>query len=363
MLPHSAPDKFLAPPTTDPTPIFDTFRGNYGTELLVAAIAYFDLFSLLSGGPLSFAELRAGLGLNPRPANVLLTGLAAMKLLAREDGPDGGSYQLTPLGEEHLVPGRPLYVGGYVTQAAKSAGVRGLIDRLRFDRATVERTGATEATGTAFTYRPGTESAMDSDETARSLTMILAGRAKNVAPVLADRLPLPQTKLLLDVGGGTGIYAFALLQRNPSLRAIVWDRAAVLKVAHEMAIQHGVADRVELRPGDMFHDPVPTGCDAMLLSNVLHDWDVPECEILVSRCAAALVSSGRLLIHDVFLNDNLDGPLPVALYSAALFCITEGRAYSGREYRQWMEAAGLSPEPIVPTLVNCGVLVGVNGDR
>jgi len=356
---QSAPDEFLAPPTTDPTPIFDTFRGNYGTELLVAAIAHLGLFEILTAGPLSFENLRGRLRLNPRPANVLLTGLAAMKLLARQDGPDGGIYQLTPLAEEHLLPGRPLYVGGYVTQAAKSAGVRELVDRLRSDRATVERTGATDAKGTAFTFRPGTESAMDSDETARSLTMILAGRAKNVAPVLADRLPLPETKLLLDIGGGTGIYAFALLQRNPSLRAIVWDRASVLKVAHEMALQHGVADRVEFRPGDMFHDPVPTGCDAMLLSNVLHDWDVPECEALVSRCAAALPPGGRLLIHDVFLNDNLDGPLPIALYSAALFCITEGRAYSGKEYRQWMQAAGLSPEPIVPTLVNCGVLAGI----
>jgi len=28
-------------------------------------------------------------------------------------------------------------------------------------------------------------------------------------------------------------------------------------------------------------------------------------------------------------------PLPVALYSAALFCLTEGRAYSAAEYRAW----------------------------
>ena len=38
----------------------------------------------------------------------------------------------------------------------------------------------------------------------------------------------------LDVGGGTGIYSIALLQRHPALRAIVFDRAEVLKVAREM---------------------------------------------------------------------------------------------------------------------------------
>jgi hypothetical protein len=65
-----------------------------------------------------------------------------------------------------------------------------------------------------------------------------------------------------------------------------------------------------------------------------------------------------LLIHDVFLNDELDGPLPVALYSASLFSLTEGRAYSVAEYRGWLEEAGLVPGTVKPTLVHCGLLEG-----
>ena len=103
----------------------------------------------------------------------------------------------------------------------------------------------------------------------------------------------------------------------------------------------------------------PAAPTSILLSNVLHDWDVPECRALVGRCAAALPPGGRLLIHDVFLNDALDGPLPVALYSAALFRLTEGRAYSAAEYRAWLAAAGLSPGAVVPTLIHCGVLPAV----
>ena len=62
-------------------------------------------------------------------------------------------------------------------------------------------------------------------------------------------------------------------------------------------------------------------------------------------------------MHDVFLNDTLDGPLPIALYSAALFSLTEGRAYSAAEYRTWLNSAGLeTSRQIVPTLVSCGVL-------
>ena len=132
----------------------------------------------------------------------------------------------------------------------------------------------------------------------------------------------------------------------------------MLKVAAEFAADYGVSDRLELRPGDMFDDPVPEGADVFLLSNILHDWDVPECRRLVSRLADALPRGGHLLIHDVFLNDTLDGPLHVALYSAALFCVTEGRAYSAGEFRRWLTEAGLSPSEIMPTLVHCGVLSG-----
>jgi hypothetical protein len=113
----------------------------------------------------------------------------------------------------------------------------------------------------------------------------------------------------------------------------------------------------------MFADPVPERCDVMLLSNVLHDWDVPECRRILARLAAALPAGGRVLIHDVFLDDTLDGPLPVALYSAALFNVTEGRAYSGAEYRAMLSSAGLEPAGIVPTAVHCGVLPGIKPDR
>lgn len=345
-------------PQTDPTPIFEFYRGNYATELLTAAVAHFDLFSKVAGRSMTFDELCRDLGLTSRPGTVLVVALRAMGLLAADAG---GRLELTPVAREHLVPDGAFYVGDYLGLAADSPGVAEMARRLRTNTALGTKTDEKGGQGTQFTFREGTESAMDHEAAARRLTLALAGRAKNVAPVLAKNYPLAGAKVLLDIGGGTGIYSLALLKANPSLRAIVWDRAEVLKIAREFAAAEGLLDRVELRPGDMFADPVPGGCDVMLLSNILHDWDVPECRTLVGRCAAALPAGGRLLIHDVFLNDAMDGPLPVALYSAGLFLVTEGRAYSAAEYRGFLAAAGLTPEPVVPTLVHCGVLPGRKG--
>jgi predicted O-methyltransferase YrrM len=340
----------LPAPATDPTSLFEYFRGSYATELLTAAVAHFGVVGRLAETPQSFADLRDALGLAERPAVVLVTALRAMGLIAEV----AGHLTLTPLAAEHLVPGGMFDVGDYIGLAANSPGVLAMVERLR----TNKPANADSSAGAAFIYRDGLASAMEQAESARHFTLALAGRAKNVAPHLAERVELGQARRLLDVGGGTGIYSIALLLRHPRLRAIVFDRPEVLRVATEMAQKYGVSDRLELIAGDMFADPLPRDCDAVLLSNILHDWDVPQCQHLVERCAAALPAGGRLLVHDVFLNDALDGPLPIALYSAALFTLTEGRAYSVAEYRNWLEEAGLKASPVVPTLVHCGVLCG-----
>lgn len=337
-------------PVTDPTTIFEIFRGNHATELLTAAVAHLGVFAHLASGPMPRAELQKRLELQDRPFMVLTTALKAMGLLG-----ESGDGQLAPtaLAREHLVPGAEFEVSGYIGLAAESPSVVEMVERLKTNRpAGVEP----EEQGAAFIFREGIASAMEIEDSARSLTLALAGRARNVAPVLARNYPLNEARTLLDVAGGTGIYSIAWLQQHPQLRAVVWDRPEVLKVAQELAEEFGVSDRLDTVPGDMFRDPFPGPADVILLSNVLHDWDVTECRALVTRCAEALPIGGQLLVHDVFLNNALDGPLPIALYSAALFRLTEGRAYSADEYRGWMIDAGLVPQEMVPTLIHCGVL-------
>jgi len=341
----------VEPPQIDPVSIFEHYRGSYGTELLTAAVAHFPLFSTLHQQPLQMEELATVLKLQRRPAVVLTTALRAMGLLQlRGDG----ALELTPLAAEHLTPGGAFEVSDYIGLAASSPGVMEMVERLK----TNQPAGSSEEGGVAFIFRDGIKSAMEQSSLARHFTLALAGRAKNTAPVLAAAVDLPADACILDPGGGTGIYSIALLQKYPSAKATVLDAPEVLKIAAGFAEEYGVADRLTLLEGDMFAGELPAA-DVVLLSNVLHDWDEPACKTLVQRAADALNPGGQLLIHDVFLSDDHSGPLPVALYSAALFTLTEGRAYSGAEYAGWLRQAGLTPQPIKPTLVHCGVLAGV----
>lgn len=342
----------LQAPPLDPAPIFEAFRGNHGTELLCCAVAHLGVFPLLAESPRLEDDLGALLGLTPRARVVLTTALQAMGLLARDAQ---NRLTLTPQARVHLLPDSPHDISAYIGLAAESPGVLAMLERLRTSKPAGTQP---DQEGAAFIFREGLESAMENEAAARRLTLSLAGRARNVAPVLAEVYPLTSARCLLDVGGGSGLYSIAYLEKHPHLRAIVWDRPEVLKVAEELAREAGVSDRLVCQPGDMFRDSPPSGCDVVLLSNILHDWDVPECRVLVQRCAQALPSGGELLIHDVFLSDALDGPLPIALYSAALFVLTEGRAYSAGEYRQWLTEAGLTPGECLPTLAHCRVLPG-----
>jgi len=348
---HSLPLQLL-PPCTDPASSIDIGRDNYAMDLLAAAVVHFGVFEKLGATPVTTAELRASLGLDERQFFVLSRGLNALKLLDERDG----RVQMTPQAREHLTPGQPLDVSDYIRLAAESPGVLTLVEHMRTNTVA----GASKDDPRAvFIYRDGLESAMEEDASARHFTLMLAGRARNIAPVLAQKVDLSAARCLLDVGGGTGLYSIAFLQRYPKLRAIVFDRPAVLKVAAEFARQYGVDDRLQCASGDMFTDLFPGDCDAILLSNVLHDWDIPECRRLVKRCADALPAGGRLLIHDAFLNDDYSGPLYPALFSVALMLLTEGRNYSGADYKAWMHETGLRPGEPIPTLVHSSVLVGV----
>ena len=164
----------LTRPKSDPTPIFEHFRGNYGSELLTIAVAHFDIFGRFSRKRLSLDELRRELNLKSRPMIVLVTVLRAMGLLVENDG----LLSLTDPAKEHLVPGGEFDCGDYIGLAAQSPGVLGMLHLLKTNRPL----GSDEQGGTAFIYRDGIESAMEAEESAKHFTMALPDEPRMSLP-------------------------------------------------------------------------------------------------------------------------------------------------------------------------------------
>ena len=174
---------------------------------------------------------------------------------------------------------------------------------------------------------------------------------------MAKKLDLSHTKKLLDVAGGSGIYACAIVARHPHVRAAVFEKPPVDRIARESIEKQGCTERVEVVAGDMFKDAWPQGFDAHLLSNVLHDWEEPTVRDLLDKSHAALAPGGLLIIHDAFINAEKTGPLHVAEYSALLMQITEGKCYSLGEMRTLLAGTGFDWMEHQPTEVGRGFIL------
>ncbi|MFN8344780.1 MAG: methyltransferase [Spirosomataceae bacterium] len=343
------------PLSPDLAPITRHARAMYSSRLLIAAVHHLNVFEHLTDGPLSLADLQKRIGLRERPAMVLFPALCAMQLAAYEAE---GKLQLTAIGR-HLTQGAVPTLIDYVGLEKNDPGVIDMAERLRNDGLP-----QSESKGIAYVKEGNVPSPMDNPEVARFLTMALAGRAQGLAPLVAAKLP-KHSGHLLDVAGGTGYFTYEWLLANPLATATVFDRPAVLEVAKEILetfCQSGrpgaaeVKNRVNFQPGDMLTDALPQ-TDLLLAASLFHDWPSETCQQLAHRFAEAVRPGGELWIHDAFLNDALDGPLAVTDYSAQLFWVTKGRAYSRKEYRTFLSNAGLAPFPdYFPTQMDYGLI-------
>jgi SAM-dependent methyltransferase len=174
---------------------------------------------------------------------------------------------------------------------------------------------------------------------------------------MARKLDCSKYHRLLDIAGGSGIYACAIVARHPHLRATVLEKSPVDQVAKRCLADRGFGDRIDVHIGDMFSDPFPSGCDVHLFSNVLHDWDVDRVQQLLKKSFATLPSGGMLVIHDAHINADKSGPLPVAAYSALLMTITEGKCYSEKEISDFLTAGGFSGITHSPTAADRSIII------
>jgi SAM-dependent methyltransferase len=331
-------DPLLGEPVSDPLSLYRMRDGLMAVDLLAAAVSHLNLFTWLADHPSTLGAMVVQFGIQTRPAEVLLALTGALGLTTQA----GGVYHLTLRAREHLVEGSPYCLKPYYDTLQKRPQTLECLEVLR--------SGKPANWGSA--HSAAWAQAMESDAFADEFTAAMDCRGVVLAPALARRLALEESQALLDVGGGSGVYACAMVATHPHLRAAVYEKAPVDRIAARAIGRRGYGERVEVLCGDMFAEPWPTGFDVVLLSNVVHDWDEPEVKNLLARAAAALPSGGLLVVHDAFLNAQKNGPLPVAQYSVLLMHSTEGRCYSVGEMRAWLEEVGLEWVEHHPTAVD-----------
>ncbi len=317
----------------DPGTLFRARDGIYSADLLLAAAVHLDLFSRLETQVMDRHVICATLGIQDRPADVMMTLFTAMGLVERQKE----GYGLTPLSRIFLTRRSQHSLLPYFA----SLGARSVCNSM----VKVLRTG--EPANWADSTQQEWLSAMEDADFAESFTAAMDSRGAFFAPLLAKCLNCGDRTRLLDIGGGSGIYACHLVREYPHLEAAILEKPPADTVAGGFIETMGLSERIGIVAGDMFEE-IPSGYDVHLFSNVLHDWDRGNVERILARSFAALLPGGSIAIHDTHINASKTGPLEVAEYSALLMYSTEGKCYSVSEMGDLLAVAGFVDVEFVP---------------
>lgn len=336
-----------------PTVVIDTLRQAFLARAVFTAVEL-GIPEALATGPRSSDELGAALSLAPVPLHQVLRTLASLGLFASvPDGVGTGRrFVLTDDGRT-LLPDHPSGARDLVRALqgpSFAACVAVLPERVR-----TGRTGPEIALDAPFfehlATHPDEAAAFD-----RMMTALHAGDFDAVLPALVPLLC--DAHLLVDVGGGAGELAGALLRALPELQATIFDLDQVVAGTAARIAAAGLGTRCDVVAGDFFAC-IPTGADAYLLSYVLHDWTDDDAVRILSRVAAAMPPSARLFIVEMVLPDD-DSPHPGRALDMVMATMTSGLERSAAEYRDIVARAGLHVEQVLPTAGRVQVVVATH---
>jgi O-methyltransferase domain/Dimerisation domain len=279
-----------------------------------------ELFTRISEGATKLGEIAKAVGAKPEAIDRLLAACFALGLVEEKDG----SYSNAPDVERYLVKGKPTYHGDWAL----------------FHKGEYE-----QWKNLASVVRPPKDyyqRVREDPRAARQLTVSGYHSSISAGQKFARECDLSSFSLLLDLGGGSGVYSIMACRKYPNLRSIVFDVATVCAVADEFIAQAGLSERIKTHPGDYLVDRYPGGADAVLICGTLEPRSTEDHEIVLRKVFDTLPPGGKLFLIINMLDDDRKGPLE-AVFSNLGNVVTTGpwgRIHSAADIARMLTAAG-----------------------
>ncbi len=295
--------------------------GYYWDAKIFLTSVKLDLYTLLSEGPQSAAQMARRVGADSDGMTRLMDALVALELLNRE----GDRYGNTPQVAEFLVKTSPFYMGELMLLQDAEWNHWGKLEE-------IIRTGRPQVSGNLF---------MNSPEVAAQTLKVLDRMARRSAPDLVRKIVLSPYRTFLDVGGGAGTYSIQFCKQNPGLQATLFDLPETLTTTRKTIESEKMEDRIRLAAGNFNRDPIPGSYDVVFLSDILHYQTGDQNATLIQKLYRATNPGGKIVVKDMFLGAESARPGWNAIFSIHLLVYTEaGRCFRLAEARSWMEKAG-----------------------
>ncbi|MBP5621264.1 MAG: methyltransferase domain-containing protein [Thermoguttaceae bacterium] len=292
--------------------------GGWQTVCVILAASELDLFTeIIKRGTATAEELARELKLDLKGTTYLLAALTSLELTTRTNG----AFQVV----DEFAP------------CLDSRSPNAIAPMLRHQANCLRNWAQLAWTVKSGVPIPSTCGVNDAFVEFQDFILAMDVIAKKIAPVMAQKLldaGLLDFERMLDLGGASGTYSFAFLEKNPDAdaRSVLFDRPAALEEAKNKAANSPYADRLEYYPGDFYVTPYPTDVDFVWISAIIHQQGDDETEKMFKRSFDALRSGGRVGVRDVYINDDFTGPKPAAFFGLNMLVRRkDGKVYNAKE--------------------------------
>ena len=191
-------------------------------------------------------------------------------------------------------------------------------------------------------------------EVDRVFNEAMIGYTHRVARAVVEAVDFAEFKTIVDVGGGYGTLLAAILQRTPAARGVLFDLPHVIAGAEDYLAANEVADRCRGVGGDFFA-AIPSGGDAYVLSQILHDWEPDHCITILTNCRQAIATNGRLFVVELVLPEG-NTPDFGKWMDLHMLAIAGGRERTAAEYGALFQKAGFELVRVTPTSAGPGIV-------
>jgi hypothetical protein len=168
---------------------------------------------------------------------------------------------------------------------------------------------------------------------------------------------------IVDVGDGHGALLAVVLERQPGARGMIFDLPHAIAGAKAYLAKQGLANRCDFIAGDFF-TAVPSGADAYLLKNIIHDWDDEHSALILRNCRRAMSQEGKLLLVERIMPERLEASSShraVAWADLTMLLGSGGCQRTEAEFRCLLDSTGFVLTRVIPTSLEYSVLEVVPG--
>ena len=152
---------------------------------------------------------------------------------------------------------------------------------------------------------------------------------------------LPPDARILDIGGASGTYTEAFLQKLPQATATLFDLPAGITQAKQRFHNSAMQSRVSLLEGDFTQRGFPEGFDFAWISAIIHQLGKEGCRDLYRKTLTALKPGGLVAIRDFVMDASKTFPKEGTLFGINMLINTpQGRVYTFDEIKDDLIAAG-----------------------